>query len=57
MVLLLFRDNIRYIVELSSGENLSVRVQNAGNHGPGEFDLGGSVKVSCELDDARLLID
>ena len=49
--------DIRYIVELPSGENLSVRVQNAGNHGPGEFDLGESVKVSCELDDARLLID
>jgi spermidine/putrescine transport system ATP-binding protein len=47
----------RYIVELSSGENVSVRVQNAGNHGPGEFDLGEQVKLRCEPDDARVLTD
>lgn len=47
----------RYIVELPSGENLSVRVQNAGHHAPGEFDLGEQVTVSCEPDDARVLTD
>ncbi len=47
----------RYIIELSSGENVSVHVQNAGHHGPGEYELGEQVKVSCELDDARMLTD
>jgi spermidine/putrescine transport system ATP-binding protein len=47
----------RYIVELETGENLSVRVQNAGEHGPGEFSRGEPVKVWCEAEDARVLAD
>jgi spermidine/putrescine transport system ATP-binding protein len=47
----------RYIVELETGENLSVRVQNAGEHGPGEFRRGEPVKVWCEAEDARVLAD
>jgi len=49
--------DIRYIIELESGENLSVRVQNAGEHGPGEFSRGEPVKVWCEAEDTRMLAD
>jgi spermidine/putrescine transport system ATP-binding protein len=47
----------RYIVELQSGESISVRIQNAGEHGPGEFSRGEPVKVWCEAEDARVLAD
>jgi spermidine/putrescine transport system ATP-binding protein len=47
----------RYIVELNSGENIAVRVQNAGTHNLNEFIQGASVKVRCQAGDARLLTE
>jgi len=40
-----------------TGESISVRVQNAGEQGPGEFYRGEPVHVWCEAEDARVLAD
>jgi spermidine/putrescine transport system ATP-binding protein len=47
----------RYVVQLSSGPKLVVRVQNDGTHHLGGYKLGEDVLVGWEPEDARVLIE
>jgi spermidine/putrescine transport system ATP-binding protein len=47
----------RYVVELSSGAKLVVRVQNDGTHHLGGYKLGDQVFVDWEPEDARVLVE
>jgi len=46
----------RYVVELASGEPITIRVQNSFGRDLGEFRRGERVRISWAPDDARTLL-